>query len=166
MSTLAKTFFGRKEYRIDPKGRISLSADYYSKLNLSEKNDTIIITCSPYRKERYLEIFSEEQWEVQQNIIDKMEEGPVKQYFLQKYVGTAESIQLDSQNRIRIPKYMIDYAGIDKDVIFVGAISNIRIWSKEQLESSENEHDDISQELIFAAMNKAKGLTEDYKGDK
>ncbi len=156
MSTLANTFFGRKEYRIDPKGRIPLSADYYSKLNLSEKNDTIIVTCSPYRNERYLEIFSEDQWEAQQNIIDKMKEGPVKQYFLRKYVGTAETIQLDSQNRIRIPKYMIDYAGIDKDVVFVGAINNIRIWSKEQLDSYENAEDGISMEEIFEAVNGAR----------
>ena len=161
MSKLSKTFFGRKEYRIDPKGRIPLSADYYSKLDLSEKNDTIIITCSPHRKEHYLEIFSEDQWEEQQNIIDKMEEGPVKQYFIRKYVGTAESVQLDSQNRIRIPKYMIDYAGIDKDVVFVGAINNIRIWSKEQLDSYENSEDDISQEEIFKAVNNAKNKMSD-----
>ena len=75
MSKLAKTFFGRKEYRIDPKGRIPLSADYYSKLGLSEKNDTIIVTCSPHKKERYLEIFSEEQWEKEQSVIENMEEG-------------------------------------------------------------------------------------------
>ena len=156
MSKLAKTFFGRKEYRIDPKGRIPLSADYYSKLGLSEKNDTIIVTCSPHRKERYLEIFSEEQWEKEQSVIENMEEGPVKQYFLRKYVGTAESIQLDSQNRMRLPKYMIDYAGIDKDVVFVGAINNIRIWSKEQLDSYENSEDDISQEDIFKTLNGAK----------
>ena len=156
MSKLAKTFFGRKEYRIDPKGRISLSADYYSKLNLSEKNDTIIITCSPYRNERYLEIFSEDQWETQQNLIDKMEEGPVKQYFIRKYIGTAEAIQLDSQNRVRLPKYMIDFAGIDKDVVFVGAINNIRIWSKEQLDNYENTEGDISQDDVFKVMNSAK----------
>ena len=128
MSKLARTFFGRKEYRIDPKGRIPLSADYYSKLGLSEKNDTIIVTCSPHKKERYLEIFSEDQWEKQQDLIGNMEEGPVKQYFIRKYVGTAESIQLDSQNRMRIPKYMIDYAGIDKDVVFVGQFKENKIY--------------------------------------
>lgn len=164
MSKLSKTFFGRKEYRIDPKGRIPLSADYYSKLDL-EENSSIIITCSPYDNERYLEIFSEEQWEKQQNLIENMEEGAVKQYFLRKYVGTAESVQLDSQNRIRIPKYMIDYAGIDKDVVFVGAISNIRIWSKERLDSPEN-RDDLSQDLIFEAMNKARRIMAEERGDK
>ncbi|MBQ3368199.1 hypothetical protein IJG44_04760 [bacterium] len=156
MSKLAKTFFGRKEYRIDPKGRISLSADYYSKLNLSDENDTIVIACSPYKNERYLEIFSEDQWEAQQNIIDRMEEGPVKQYFIRKYIGTAEAIQLDSQNRVRLPKYMIDFAGIDKDVVFVGAINNIRIWSKEQLDNYENTEGDISQDDVFKVMNSAK----------
>lgn len=165
MSKLAKTFFGRKEYRIDPKGRISLSSDYYSKLNLNEKNSNIIITCSPYKNERYLEIFSEEQWEKQQDLIENMEEGAVKEYFLQNYVGTAETIELDTQNRIRLPRYMIDYAGIDKDVVFVGAITNIRIWSKEKLESQDNQKD-VSQDLIFEAMNKAKRMMAEDRGDK
>ena len=57
---------------------------------------------------------------------------------------------------MRLPKYMIDYAGIDKDVVFVGAINNIRIWSKEQLDSYENSEDDISQEEIFKTLNGAK----------
>lgn len=159
MSTLSKTFFGNKEYRIDPKGRIPLPAGCYSKLNLTE-NSSIIIVCSPYEEKRYLEVFSEEQWAKQEKRIKKMEEGKVKNYLMNNYIFTAESVSLDSQNRIRLPKFMIDYAGIDKDVVFVGVISNLRIWAKEKLEI-ERKSIHVSQEDIEAELNKVMKLMPD-----
>lgn len=151
MSIFDKTFFGRKDYRIDPKGRITLSAEYYSKLNLTE-NSHVVIVCNPSEDERYLELFSEEEWLKKQKLVDNMEEGVIKDHFLNNYIGAAERIELDGQNRIRLPKYMIEYAGIDKDVVFVGVISNLRIWAKEKLEPKSK----IAKQDIYDAINKAK----------
>ncbi|MBO7127799.1 hypothetical protein J6W78_09705 [bacterium] len=164
MSNLADTFYGRKEYRVDPKGRIPLSTDYYSKLGLNDENSTIIITRCPYRDENCLEVFSEREWAEEQKLIKNMDEGPVKKFLLKKYVGSAESVSLDSQNRIRIPKYMIDFAEIDKDVVFVGEITRLKIWAKERLEQIENDSE-VSDELIDEAMNKAKKLVAENRGD-
>ena len=164
MSKISKTFFGNKEYRIDPKGRVPLSADYYSKLDLNEENSSIIVVCSPFEEKRYLEVFSEEQWAREMKRIRRMEEGKVKTHLMNNYISKAESIQIDGQSRIRLPKYMIDYAGIDKDVVFVGVIKNLRIWAKEKLEI-ERSCIHVSQEDIEAEMNKVMRLMPDDEED-
>ncbi len=159
-----RPFFGRKEYRIDPKGRILLSQEYYSKLNLTETS-TIIITCSPYKSEKCLLVFSEEYWNREVKRISKMDEGPVRKYLELNYISKAEEIGLDTQNRIRIPKYMMDFANIDKDVVFAGAIDKLKIWAKETLETAENSLQ-VSDELIDAALNKANMFMPDEEEDR
>lgn len=137
MSTLLHTLFGRKEYRIDPKGRIPLSADYYSQLDVQGENKTLVVVRSSNGGFQYLEVFSLKEWNEKLEIIDRMDDDDDKEWLLVNYVGGALQVDLDGQNRIRLPKSWIDYAGINKDVVFIGAISTIRIWSKESLEKYE-----------------------------
>jgi MraZ protein len=137
MSTLLHTLFGRKEYRIDPKGRIPLSADYYSQLDVQGENKTLVVVRSSNGGFQYLEVFSLKEWKEKLEIIDRMDDDDDKEWLLVNYVGGALQVDLDGQNRIRLPKSWIDYAGINKDVVFIGAISTIRIWSKESLEKYE-----------------------------
>lgn len=161
MSTLLQTFFGRKEYRIDPKGRIPLSAEYFSRLGLTE-NSSIVIARSVNTEDKYLEVFSVEQWEEKMGSIFLMEDDPDKEWVINNYVSTAESVELDNQNRIRLPKSMIDYAGIDKDVVFVGAIKTLRIWSKEKLDSL-GDAQSVDSDRIRKKMNDARKLYEEKK---
>jgi len=58
---------------------------------------------------------------------------------------------------------MIDFAEIDKDVVFVGEITRLKIWAKERLEQIENDSE-VSDELIDEAMNKAKKLVAENRG--
>ena len=164
MSKSSKTFFGNNEYRIDPKGRIPLPAEYHARLNLVDEDSTIVIVCSPYEEKPYLEIFSEEQWAKQEKRIKKMPEGRVRTYLLNNYIYSAKSIGLDSQNRIRLPQSMIDYAGINKDVVFVGVISNIRIWAAEKF-AEERRSIHVTQEEIDAAFNQVSVLIPDDEED-
>ena len=164
MSTLLQTFFGRKEYRVDPKGRIPLSAEYFSRLGLAE-NNSVVIARSINTPDRYLEVFSVEQWEERMEMIFMMEDDPDREWVINNYVSTAEPVDLDNQNRIRLPKQMIDYAGIDKDVVFVGAIKTLRIWAKEKLENIGREHS-VDTDRIREKMNAARRIYEEKRGNK
>lgn len=137
MSTLLQTLFGRKEYRIDPKGRIPLSADYYSQLDVQGENKTLVVVRSSIGDLPYLEVFSLKEWNEKLEVIDRMDDDDDKDWLLVNYVGGALQVDLDGQNRIRLPKSWIDYAGINKDVVFIGAINTIKIWARETLEKYE-----------------------------
>lgn len=163
MSTLSQTFFGRKEYRIDPKGRIPLSAEYYENLDLKESS-SVVIAPSLSETDCYLEVFSKKEWNDKMEIIDLMPDDDDKEWIINNYVSVAVSVELDNQNRIRLPKSLLDYAGIEKDVVFVGAIKTLRLWSKSKLENAEASHK-VSINSIREKMNQARKL-HDERGDK
>lgn len=163
MSTLVPTFFGKKEYRIDPKGRVPLSAEYYSQLELAD-NNSVVLAQAANATSTYIEIFSERQWAEKLAVIDLMDEDDDKEWLKMNYVGTAVSIELDNQNRIRLPKSFIDYANINKDVVFMGAIRTLCIWSKEELAKS-SQISGSSRESRLQKMNAARKLY-DERGNK
>jgi len=46
-------------------------------------------------------------------------------------LGSAFETEPDSQGRIVIPQVLTDYAGIQKELMFVGLVDRIEIWPKE-----------------------------------
>ncbi|KKR06164.1 MAG: Protein MraZ [candidate division WS6 bacterium GW2011_GWF2_39_15] len=66
-------------------------------------------------------------------------------------VGSANEVIPDSQGRIVIPQPLYDHANFTDEVIFLGLVNWIEIWSKEEwekrLEYLETNGDQIAQEL-------------------
>jgi len=56
----------------------------------------------------------------------------------------AATCEVDKQGRILIPNKLREQAGLEKDIVFVGVLSKIEIWSKEKWESN-NDYDDMDQ---------------------
>ncbi|HWT27276.1 MAG TPA: division/cell wall cluster transcriptional repressor MraZ, partial [Mobilitalea sp.] len=50
--------------------------------------------------------------------------------------------EADNQGRILIPAKLRESAALDKDVVFVGVLNKIEIWSKERWENN-NDYDDV-----------------------
>ena len=51
---------------------------------------------------------------------------------LQRFLlGGSRELDIDRQGRVNLPQDQIDYAGIDKDVVFVGCMDRIELWSSE-----------------------------------
>lgn len=147
-------FHGRKDYRLDPKGRIPFPTIWYAPLGLGVSGK-IVVTRGLSPEERYLEIFSNEKWEERMKLIHSFPEGKLRNKFLKWYIASAETIELDNQNRLRLPKNLIDYSGINKDVVLLGSIETVQIWSKEVLDNAESV-DDADFDMVFDYMNRAR----------
>ncbi|MEA4134271.1 cell division/cell wall cluster transcriptional repressor MraZ [Mycoplasma sp. 2045] len=66
---------------------------------------------------------------------------------LARYIlGNTYEIDLDNQNRISLPKIIIDKLSIKKEVIFIGVGSIAELWSKEKYDEFNNQYslDDIA----------------------
>lgn len=70
--------------------------------------------------------------------------------FTRFFFSGANEIELDKQGRALIPQSVLDYAGIDKEVVSIGVSNRIEIWSKEKWEeynSSNIDFDDIAEQM-------------------
>ncbi len=56
---------------------------------------------------------------------------------------------MDKQGRVLIPSSLREKVGLDKDVVFVGVMSKIEIWSKERWEDNNDfdNVDDIAEHM-------------------
>jgi MraZ protein len=73
-------------------------------------------------------------------------------------------VELDNQNRIRLSKNLLDYAGIKKDVVLAGSIETAQIWAKEVFDASLV-MDDADFDVMYNFMNDARKKIRE-KGEK
>lgn len=133
-----KSFFhGRNQYRIDMKGRLPFPPQWFAPLDL-RYGESIVAARGISPDAKFLELYSPKGWADKMAMVEEaFPEGKLKNNFIRWFVSTAESVELDTQNRIRIPKHLMEYAALDKDAILLGCVDRIEVWSIENLEKNE-----------------------------
>jgi MraZ protein len=66
-------------------------------------------------------------------------------------VGHAHELEIDRQGRINLPQFLIEYAKIDKDVVFLGCEDRIEVWSAAAYEKDMAEDLDLDKLMRNAA---------------
>lgn len=140
---------GEYSHVLDSKGRIIVP----SKLR-SELGDEIIITRG---LDDCLFGYNIETWH---NIIEKLDTLPFTKKdarnFIRFFTSGAITLEFDKQGRINIPSYLLDYASLKEDVIIIGVINRIEIWSKDKWDSFMTENveslSDISENLFDSSL--------------
>lgn len=54
------------------------------------------------------------------------------QCFVRFFFSGAHEIEIDKQGRALIPQNLIEYAEIEKEIVIIGVLTRIEIWSKEK----------------------------------
>ncbi len=94
-------------------------------------------------------VLSEEGWKHLQDKIVAMPISKARQLQRFFFSGAAE-VEPDKQGRILIPQPLKDYAGIEKDVTFIGTGDRAEIWSTVRWTEFNN---DLTQDSIAEAMD-------------
>ena len=86
------------------------------------------ITQSP--SEKCLHLYTAEEWE---RLAEKVSQLPTATdrnaaAFVRHFFGKATAAAVDKQGRIPIAKRLIDFAGLKKDVMLIGANTRLEIW--------------------------------------
>lgn len=132
---------GEFECKLDAKGRVKLPS-------LLIKSFGRILTEFTVNRgfEKHLMLYPNDVWEnktkeINQLNIYKTKHRQAIRYF---YRG-ATQVKLDGSERILIPKSLIEYAGIQKDVVLFAYQDQVEIWSKEAYrEMCDEEPEDFS----------------------
>lgn len=123
-------FMGEYNHTIDSKGRIIVPAKLRETLG-----EEFIVTLG---LDGCLFVYPNEEWQtfIQQlkNLPGSKNARQLQRYFM----AGAANCEVDKQGRILIPVKLREQAGLEKDVVFVGVLSKIEIWSKERWDGNNN----------------------------
>lgn len=138
-------FLGTYNPKLDDKGRIILPAKFRDELAQG-----MVMTRG---QEHCVYVFSQREFE---SLHDKIREAPVtsKQArdYLRVFLSGASAETADKQNRVTIPPALRTYAGLDRDLVVIGAGSRAEIWDAEAWETYLAEQEaafaDTAEEVI------------------
>jgi MraZ protein len=124
-------FSSEYECRLDAKGRIVLPAKI--KANLPQASGGNIVITRGF--EPCLVIYPEVEWKkVFAKVAGLNEFNPEYRNFQRNFLRGFTDVELDSMGRFVIPKLLLKYANIDKDVVVVGMGNRIEVWNPESYE--------------------------------
>ena len=120
------SFKGRYNYSVDEKGRIALPAKLRKNVASSAKGNFVITRGF----EKCLYVYPQDEWNTLEQNVRNLSFLDAKQRNLNRtlFQWAADS-QLDSQSRITVQQELLDYAGIKNEVIVLGVLDRIEIWS-------------------------------------
>ncbi len=150
-------FIGSYKYSVDAKGRVAIPAKLRKYLK-PEANNTFVLTRGTGK---YIDLYPLDFWKnlVEQKLNTLNQFDPREMRFIRLFLQEAVEDNLDSQSRILIPKKLIQYAGIEKEVLILGAINKIEIWNPEiynqYLKESEVSFEEIAAEVMGKSGNSA-----------
>ena len=133
-------FISSYVYSLDTKKRILVPNKYREELG-----DTFYVTRS---LDKCLTMYTEEEWEKFLNGLNELPNttsAMAKEYFM----SIAQKCTPDGSGRILLNDKLIGHAKLTKDVVFVGTVNTINIWSEELWEEREASRDlDAIRELL------------------
>ncbi len=137
-------FLGTYTPRLDEKGRLILPAKFRDALE-----EGLVVTRA---QERALAVYPQQTFEALMAEAMKAPSTvkPVRDY--QRMMTAAASLEVpDRQGRVTIPPALRDYAGLDRDVVVIGAMNRAEIWDaqtwQDYSEASEKAFAEMDNEI-------------------
>jgi len=135
-------FFGEYRHVLDSKNRLrlppKLKKEFSGSIILTKGSDGCIFVLP---KEKFDSVFSSVS---SLALFDSKAQRPIRLLF-----SSAVELQEDSQGRFLLPASLKSYAGIEKNVVFVGAGNRVELWNQEKWDnySQSTNFDTIAKEL-------------------
>ena len=125
------TFIGEYTCKLDVKGRVILPAAFKKQMT-GINQEKFVIKKDIF--ENCLVLFPMEAWERQTRIIRKKINPYKKEHnvFLRRFFKGLAELILDSNNRLLIPKRLLNEVGIESEVLMAGQYGKIELWNKDR----------------------------------
>ena len=138
MAERLNMFLGEFEYKVDEKGRVPIPPEFRRELK-----GGVVLTLGV---EQCITAYPLVEWK---KLADVLTAGSVTRSKLRKLnraiFATAFSLDLDGQGRVALTIPLRQYAGIEDEVVIIGANNYLELWNKDQWESEKA----ISQEQAW-----------------
>jgi len=140
-------FRGAFEHGIDAKGRTSLPARFREIL-AARQEDYVVATQGPSDS---LWVFTPTTWnDLAAKVSALPQFDPQVQKFMNAFVSVAHDCKLDAMGRILVPPTLRAFAGLQTDVVWLGAISRMELWDAQRWNVRNQEARQLLNDPAFA----------------
>lgn len=137
-------FMGQYEHILDKKNRLFIPSGFRKGLK------KFVITCG---LEECLFMYTPDGWD---KISKKFSILPLTKSdaraFIRTFLAGANVCDLDKQGRILIPQNLLQYSIIKKEIIIIGVLDRIELWSKKKWHlynsKARKSYSDIAEKLV------------------
>ncbi|MFT5753380.1 MAG: MraZ protein [Flavobacterium sp.] len=147
------TLIGTYECKVDAKGRLMIPAPL--KKQFASLEDGFVLKRSVFQP--CLELFPMSEWNIMMAKINKLNRFVKKNNdFIRRFTAGVKVVEIDATGRLLIPKDLIVFGQIEKDLVLSSAVNIIEIWDKTLYENAiENATDDFADlaEEVMGSQN-------------
>ena len=134
---LVINIIGTYECKADAKGRVMFPAALKKQLN-KIIDDSFVIKRSVFNQ--CLEIHPMQEWNKVIGQVNQLNRFVKKNNdFIRSYMAGLKVVEVDSSGRLLIPKDLLSFAGLEKEIVLSSSVNMIEIWDKDNYEFSISE---------------------------
>lgn len=146
---------GTYDCKADVKGRVMVPADLKKQLAPVSASG-FVIKRAVFRP--CLELYPMAEW---QKLMEKMSAlnrfNRKNNDFIRRFTAGVRTVEMDSTGRLNIPKDLMSFAGIGKELVVTSAINIIEIWDKQKYEQAiddaASDFADLAEEVMGDASD-------------
>jgi MraZ protein len=144
------TIVGTYECKVDVKGRILIPSPLKKQLAPSLQNG-FVLKRSVFQP--CLELYPMEEWNIMMTKINALNRFVKKNNdFIRRFTAGVKMVEIDTLGRLLVPKDLVNFAHISKEVVFSSAVNIVEIWDKDLYEKSIDGQDidfaDLAEEVM------------------
>ncbi len=132
-----ETIVGTYECKADAKGRLMLPAPLKKQIAASLQ-EGFVLKRSVFQP--CLELYPMAEWNLMMAKINKLNRFVKKNNdFIRRFTAGVKVVEIDALGRLLIPKDLVVFASVTKDVVLSSAVNIIEIWDKDLYEKAIND---------------------------
>lgn len=152
---------GSYECKADAKGRVMVPAPLKKQL-ASVVQEGFVIKRAVFQP--CLELYPMKEWEEMMKKMSKLNRFTRKNNdFIRMFTAGVKVVELDAAGRLLIPRDLMSFAGIDKELVVSSAIEKLEIWDKDKYEESisvsPEDFADLAEEVMGKNFEEDNGLS-------
>jgi MraZ protein len=142
---------GQHDCKADSKGRVLLPISLKNQL-LPVLKEGFVIKRSVFQQ--CLELYPKQEFDVlMQKVMKKSKINRKYDAFVRNFVAGMKEVVIDGDTgRLQIPKNLVEYAKIEKEVVLNAVFDKIEIWNKDMYEKvlaeGEKDYADLAEEIF------------------
>ena len=145
-----KTLIGTYECKVDTKGRLMLPAAIKKQLAPMLQNGFVLKRAV---FQPCLELYPMAEWDVLMQKMNKLNRFKKKNNdFIRRFTAGVKVVEVDTAGRLLVPKDLMTFANISKDIVVSSAINIVEIWDKQNYEQAiddaANDFADLAEDVM------------------